>query len=121
MHSAILSAFIKLPFVFKTYVLSIFDYFQGEHSAILSTFIKLPFVVKTSVLSIFDYFQGEHSVILSTFIKLPFVFKTYVLPIFERPFKTGSTVHENADQMISAMGVNQKQRGLKNAGEINSR
>ena len=28
---------------------------QGEHSAILSTFIKLPFVMKTFVLSIFDY------------------------------------------------------------------
>ena len=28
---------------------------QGEHSAILSTFIKLPFVIKTFVLSIFDW------------------------------------------------------------------
>ena len=28
---------------------------QGEHSAILSTFIKLPFVIKTSVLSIFEW------------------------------------------------------------------
>ena len=27
---------------------------QGEHSAILSTFIKLPFVVKIFVLSIFE-------------------------------------------------------------------
>ena len=27
---------------------------QGEHSAILSTFIKLPFVIKTFVLSIFE-------------------------------------------------------------------
>ena len=27
---------------------------QGEHSAILSTFIKLPFVIKISVLSIFE-------------------------------------------------------------------
>ena len=26
-----------------------------EHSAILSTFIKLPFVIKTSVLSIFEW------------------------------------------------------------------
>ena len=29
--------------------------FQGEHSAILSTFIKLPFVNKTFVLSIFEW------------------------------------------------------------------
>ena len=28
---------------------------QGEHSAILSTFIKLPFVIKTFVLSIFEW------------------------------------------------------------------
>ena len=28
---------------------------QGEHSAILSTFIKLPFVVKNFVLSIFEW------------------------------------------------------------------
>ena len=44
-----LSNFIKLPFVIKTFVLSIFE----EHSAMLSTFIKLPFVIKTLVLSIF--------------------------------------------------------------------
>ena len=28
---------------------------QGEHSAILSTFIKLPFVIKSFVLSIFEW------------------------------------------------------------------
>ena len=28
---------------------------KGEHSAILSTFIKLPFVFKTLVLSIFEW------------------------------------------------------------------
>ena len=28
---------------------------QGEHSAILSTFIKLPFVIKTFVLSMFEW------------------------------------------------------------------
>ena len=28
---------------------------QGEHSAILLTFIKLPFVIKTFVLSIFEW------------------------------------------------------------------
>ena len=88
---------------------------QGEHSAILLTFIKLPFVVKTFVLSIFGWplktgftvfdnlppcssapsgaiCQGEHSAILSTFIKLPFVIKTFVLSIFGWPFYTGFTV-----------------------------
>ena len=29
--------------------------FQGEHSAILSTFIKLPFVIKIFVLSVFKW------------------------------------------------------------------
>ena len=28
---------------------------QGEHSAILSTFIKLSFVIKTFILSIFEW------------------------------------------------------------------
>ena len=28
---------------------------QGEHSAILSTFIKLPFIIKIFVLSIFEW------------------------------------------------------------------
>ena len=49
-HSAILSTFIKIPFVIKIFVLSNF-----EHSAILSTFIKLPFVIKTFVLSNFEW------------------------------------------------------------------
>ena len=97
---------------------------QGEHSAILLTFIKLPFVIKIFVLSIFEWpfytgfnvlvsrvspssprfsrpiilnegqkycrmLQGEHSAILTTFIKLPFVIKIIVLSIFEWPFYTG--------------------------------
>ena len=35
---------------------------QGEHSAILSTFIKLPFVIKVFVLSIFEwqFYTGLH-------------------------------------------------------------
>ena len=32
-----------------------FRMLQGEHSAILSTFIKLPFVIKVFVLSIFEW------------------------------------------------------------------
>ena len=35
--------------------------FQGEHSAILSTFIKLPFVIKTFVFSIFERLITVHS------------------------------------------------------------
>ena len=39
---------------------------QGEHSAILSTFIKLPFVIKIFVLSIFEWpFYTGFTVILS--------------------------------------------------------
>ena len=44
---------------------------QREHSAILLTFIKLPFVIKTFVLSIFEWPSLENSAILLTFIKLP--------------------------------------------------
>ena len=35
-------------------VKSITEYSQGEHSAILSAFIKLPFVIKIFVLSIYE-------------------------------------------------------------------
>ena len=35
-------------------VLLRFIVYEGEHSAILLTFIKLPFVIKTFVLSIFE-------------------------------------------------------------------
>ena len=94
---------------------------QGEHSAILLTFIKLLFVIKIFVLSIFEWpfytgfnvypnpkrppskrpkigFQDqlllnagqkycrEYSAILSTFIKLPFVIKIFVLSIFSGRF-----------------------------------
>ena len=38
---------------------------QGEHSAILPTFIKLPFVIKTFVLSIFEWqFYTDFTVVL---------------------------------------------------------
>ena len=36
-------------------VKSIAECSSGEHAAILSTFIKLPFVIKTFVLSIFEW------------------------------------------------------------------
>ena len=60
--SAILTTFIKLPFVFNTF----FEAFKtndrlmqvksiAEYSAILLTFIKLPFVIKIFVLSIFEW------------------------------------------------------------------
>ena len=76
---------------------------QREHSAILSTFIKLPVVIKTFVLSILlnaghkycRMLQREHSAILSTFIKLPVVIKTFVLSIFEWQFYTGFDVQQS--------------------------
>ena len=44
---------------------------QGEHSAILSTFIKLEFVIKIFVLSIFEWrFYTGFSVLKSDLIKL---------------------------------------------------
>ena len=41
--------------VFKTTSQKHCRMLQGEHSAILSTFIKLPFVIKIFVLSIFEW------------------------------------------------------------------
>ena len=41
---------------------------QGEHSAILSTFIKLPFVIKIFVLSIIEWpFYTDFTVLLISF------------------------------------------------------
>ena len=142
-HSAILWTFIKLPFVIKSFVSSIFEWplktshataqlslnagqkycrmLQAEHSAILSTFIKLPFVIKSFVSSIFEWplktshataqlslnagqkycrmLQAEHSAILWTFIKLPFVIKSFVSSIFEWPLKTS---HATAQLSLNA-------------------
>ena len=39
---------------------------QGEHSAILLTFIKLPFVIKIVVLSIFEWPFYTGSTVIST-------------------------------------------------------
>ena len=48
---------------------------QGEHSAILSTFIKLPFVIKIFVLSIFEWpFYTGFTVSVRHFEDLPFEF-----------------------------------------------
>ena len=45
---------------------------QGEHSAILSTFIKLPFVFKTFVLSIFEWLLRTGFTLLSgDIVKFP--------------------------------------------------
>ena len=41
---------------------------QGEHSAILSTFIKLPFVMKMFVLSIFEWPFNFTQVLLYVFL-----------------------------------------------------
>ena len=61
---------------------------QGEHSAILLTFIKLPFVIKTFVLSIFEwlfytgftvsyiYFSlGTQMAFIATFIENIFIYQ----------------------------------------------
>ena len=44
---------------------------QGEHSAILSTFIKKPFVIKISVLSIFELpLRTGFTVVMSAFLMM---------------------------------------------------
>ena len=45
--------------------------FQGEHSAILLTFIKLPFVIKIFVLSIFEWLSyTDFTVVMSSYSEL---------------------------------------------------
>ena len=71
---------------------------QSEHSAILSSFIKQPFVIRSLFFLGFQdqlslnagqkycrMLQREHSAICSTFIKLPFVINIFVLSWFSRP------------------------------------
>ena len=51
---------------------------QGEHSAILLTFIKLPFVIKSFVLSIFEWpFYTDFTVLVNklTVLQCTFCFK----------------------------------------------
>ena len=57
---------------------------QGEHSSILSTFIKLPFVIKTFVLSIFEwpFYTGFTQVLLFFYLRHFCRFKD-VWPIYE--------------------------------------
>ena len=77
----ILSTFIKLPFVIKVFVLSIFEWPISKRP-------KIGFQDQLSLNAGQKYcrmLQGEHSAILSTFIKLPFVIKIFVLSIFEWP------------------------------------
>ena len=51
---------------------------QREHSAILSTFIRLPFVIKIFVLSIFEWpFHTGYTVVLM--FDIDQMFKTFVL------------------------------------------
>ena len=55
---------------------------QGEHSAILSTFIKLPFVIKFFVLSIFEwpFFTGVAVHCLTKLLKTGFTVLYQVSP-----------------------------------------
>ena len=47
---------------------------QGEHSAMLSTFIKLPFVIKNFVLSIFEWpFYTDFTIDISIYMYCTFV------------------------------------------------
>ena len=47
--------------------------FQGEHSAILLTFIKLPFVFKIFVLSIFEWPLKTGFIVLIPYAQVPLI------------------------------------------------
>ena len=100
-HSAILLTFIKLPFVIKIFVLSIFEW--SFYCTVKAAFNKGPLKKKTKIgfqdrLSLnagqkyCRMLQGEHSAIHLIFINLPFVIKIFVLSVFEWPVYTGFTV-----------------------------
>ena len=75
-----------------------------EHSAILSTYIKLPFVVKTFVLSIFQWPLQTGFTVFNIYLtpyKLPFVVKTFVLSIFSVHFTQVLLYSSSLQQMIS--------------------
>ena len=101
-HSAILSTFIKLPFVIKMFCLFLSGHFTKVFTVQLNLF-KMATLKKTengfhdqlplnAGQKYCRMLPGEHSAILSTFIKLPFVIKIFVLSIFKWPFYTGFTV-----------------------------
>ena len=52
---------------------------QGEHSAILSTFIKLPFVIKSFVLSIFEWRLATECGTSQSLVMTQIVFAIYYL------------------------------------------
>ena len=58
---------------------------QGEHSAILSTFIKLPFVIKIFVLSIFEWLFYTSFTVLTGFMTLQNFLKSINLNIANFP------------------------------------
>ena len=88
-HSAILSTFLKLPFVIKIFVLSIFEWPFYTGFTVCIKFSKIPQIgIQDQLLlnagqKYCKMLQGEHSAIFSTFINLPFVIKIFVLSIFE--------------------------------------
>ena len=82
---------------------------QGEHSAILSTFIKLPFVIKTFVLHRFLLYLGQSSVCFlicsitvneSTYKKL--LKKTVVYQCEERGGSVAACKHEIERSLVRA-------------------
>ena len=57
---------------------------EGEHSAKLSTFIKLPFVIKTFILSIFEWpFYTDFTVLLRTSYLLQFFVYNFCYSIYD--------------------------------------
>ena len=56
---------------------------EGEHSAKLSTFIKLPFVIKTFILSIFEWpFYTDFTVLFLIYRHVHLIFYNFLYTIF---------------------------------------
>ena len=58
---------------------------QGEHSAILSTYIKLPFVIKIFVLSIFEWpFYTGFTVLATVLFIILVIIGLFCVQLYER-------------------------------------
>ena len=82
---------------------------QGEHSAILSTFIKLPFVIKLFVLSIFEWLLKTGLLHIKVVNKVLLLYRDGVIKLWAPVDTTDSKGREEAPMTcVFTMKAHQK-------------
>ena len=79
---------------------------QGEHSAILSTFIKLPYVIKIFVLSIFEWPLKTGFITVFICAENIWVFFLHLLHIFKCTsdfFMEANNMRHDQDALLGAL------------------